>query len=347
MSIVVLKLPDVKRKNENRPKYCPSCKGEILQRWGGGRRKIRDHQVKRVLVYRYRCTSCRHTFRHYPEGIDQAQQSERLRKLAALCWVLGLSYRGISVVFTVFGVSIGRMSAWRDAQEEARQLKRSRMWKPVRVLGLDGAYVRAWGSVRPVLVAVDLGTGTPVAIGYVDEANPQAVKRWLEPLIKRLGVSVLVTDDLMQYKSVARQLDLEHQICQFHVRRWIGRSLRELQETVPKEWLFVLEEIRNVLDELPPDGGRRLFELWKQIPGRRIGQRGPRSPLEKLRNLLIRMSEHWPNYRVFDYQKDVPWTNNRTEQVIGRMKVRSRTVRGYKTRSGMLAGLMLAGMGIG
>lgn len=347
MSIVVLKLPDVKRKNKNRPKYCPSCKGEILQRWGGGRRKIRDHQVKRVLVYRYRCTSCRHTFRHYPEGIDQAQQSERLRKLAALCWVLGLSYRGISVVFTVFGVSIGRMSAWRDAQEEARQLKRSRMWKPVRVLGLDGAYVRAWGSVRPVLVAVDLGTGTPVAIGYVDEANPQAVKRWLEPLIKRLGVSVLVTDDLMQYKSVARQLDLEHQICQFHVRRWIGRSLRELQETVPKEWLFVLEEIRNVLDELPPDGGRRLFELWKQIPGRRIGQRGPRSPLEKLRNLLIRMSEHWPNYRVFDYQKDVPWTNNRTEQVIGRMKVRSRTVRGYKTRSGMLAGLMLAGMGIG
>ena len=300
-----------------------------------------------MLVYRYRCTSCRHTFRHYPEGIDQAQQSERLRKLAALCRVLGLSYRGISVVFTVFGVSIGRMSAWRDAQEEARQLKRSRMWKPVRVLGLDGAYVRAWGSVRPVLVAVDLGTGTPVAIGYVDEANPQAVKRWLEPLIKRLGVSVLVTDDLMQYKSVARQLDLEHQICQFHVRRWIGRSLRELQETVPKEWLFVLEEIRNVLDELPPDGGRRLFELWKQIPGRRIGQRGPRSPLEKLRNLLIRMSEHWPNYRVFDYQKDVPWTNNRTEQVIGRMKVRSRTVRGYKTRSGMLAGLMLAGMGIG
>jgi len=58
---------------------------------------------------------------------------------------------------------------------------------------------------------------------------------------------------------------------------------------------------------------------------------------------LIRLSEHWPHYRVFDWQKDVPLTNNGTEQVIGKMKVRSKTVRGYKTSSGMLAGLMLAG----
>jgi hypothetical protein len=62
--------------------------------------------------------------------------------------------------------------------------------------------------------------------------------------------------------------------------------------------------------------------------------------------LLLRLSEHWPDYRVFDWQTDVPWTNNGTEQVIGRMKVRSRTVRGYKTESGMLVGLMLAGSGV-
>jgi hypothetical protein len=36
---------------------------------------------------------------------------------------------------------------------------------------------------------------------------------------------------------VAEKLGLEHQICQFHVRRWVGRTLRELRETVPKEWL--------------------------------------------------------------------------------------------------------------
>jgi hypothetical protein len=83
-----------------------------------------------------------------------------------------------------------------------------------------------------------------------------------------------------------------------------------------------------------------------QIPERRAGRDQPRSPVEQLRDLLIRMSEHWPSYRVFDWQKDVPWTNNGTEQVIGRMKMRSRTVRGYKTKHGMLAKLMLAGSGV-
>jgi transposase-like protein len=347
MSIVVLKLPDVKGIAENRPHQCPSCKGEILQRWGGGERKIRDHQVKVALVYRYRCASCRHTFRHYPEGVDQAQQSQRLRKLAAMCWTLGLSYRGIGLILAVFGVGISRMSGWRDVQEAAGQLKRKQMWEPVRVLGLDGAYVLGWGEKRPVLVAVDLGEGEPVAIGYLDEHNPEVVRRWLEPIVKRLGVSVIVTDDLVSYKVVAGKLDLEHQICQFHVRRWVGRALHDLQTSVPKEWLWVLEEIKAVLEQLPPEGGRRLFELWKQIPERRIGQEGVLTPLAQLRKLLIRMSEDWPNYRAFDYQKEVPWTNNGTEQVIGRMKVRSRTVRGYKTKSGMLSGLILAGSSAG
>ncbi len=133
----------------------------------------------------------------------------------------------------MFGVGIGRMSAWRDAQEEAGQLKRSRMWKTVRVLGLDGAYVRGWGEQRPVVLAVDLGASKPVANAYLDEHNPHLVRRWLEPLVKRLGVSVIVTDDLAGYKVVARKLDLEHQICQFHVRRWVGRTLHELQKSVP------------------------------------------------------------------------------------------------------------------
>jgi hypothetical protein len=135
-------------------------------------------------------------------------------------------------------------------------------------------------------------------------------------------------------------------VCQFHVRRWVGRTLRELREKVPKDWHWVLDETKGLLEELPPEGSRRLYELWKQIPERRVGQAQPLSPLSQLRALLLRLSEHWSSYRVFDWDKDVPWTNNGTEQVIGRMKMRSRTVRGYKTKPGMLAGLMLAGSGV-
>jgi hypothetical protein len=105
---------------------------------------------------------------------------------------------------------------------------------------------------------------------------------------------------------VAEKLEVEHQVCQFHVRRWVGRALYELRETVPKEWLWVLDEVKTLLDELPPEGSTRLFELWKQIPERQVGQSGTRSPLLQLRHLLIRLSERWHKFRVFDWHRSLP-----------------------------------------
>ena len=52
------------------------------------------------------------------------------------------------------------------------------------------------------------------------------------------------------------------------MRRWVGRTLDELRETVPKEWLWVLGEVKTLLDELPLEGSTRLFELWKQLSER-------------------------------------------------------------------------------
>jgi transposase-like protein len=345
MSIVILKLPEVKEE-AGRPSRCPVCKGETFQRWGGQVKQVRDPYVKQVVVYRYRCCACRHTFRQYPEGVDQAQQTQRLRRLAALSWMLGLSYRGLVGLFDVFRASLSRMSAWRDVQEWAEALRKQHKWRPVRVLGLDGAYVRGWGEQQKVLVAVDLGLGQPVSIGYVDEHDPQAVKRWLEPLVKQLGVSVIVTDDLFAYHIVAEKLDLEHQVCQFHVRRWVGKTLHALRETLPEECLGVVDEVKQILKDLAPEGSRRLLELYKQLPARQSQPDQPLSPVEQLRFLLIRLSDHWAHFRVFDWQTDVPWTNNGSEQVIGCMKMRSRTVRGYKSKEGMLNALMVTGSGV-
>jgi len=345
MSIVTLRLPEVKRETGTRPGKCPHCKGTIMQRWGKVKKPVRDPRMRNVSACRYHCCHCRRTFRHYPEGVDRADQTLRLRKLAALCWMLGLSYRGIATVFEAFGVTISHTSAWRDAQEMAQALKHSNRWKSVRVMGLDGAYVRGMGKTNPVLIAVDLGIGKPIEIGYVNERDPQAVRKWLEPIVKRLGVTVIVTDDLKAFQTVAEQLGLEHQVCQFHVRRWVGRGLKQLRETVPKEYLWVVEEVKQLIDELPPDGSRRLFELWKAVKVRRKGWE-TLAPVDQLRNLLIRLSENWDRYCTFYWQNQVPWTNNGSEQVIGRMKIRSKTVRGYKSEQGMLNGLMLAGSGI-
>lgn len=347
MSIVILQLPEVKIAEEKRPSQCPNCGGTTFQRWGGDVREVRDPHVKQVLVYRYRCCQCHRTFRHYPQGIDRAQQTQRLRALAAIGWMLGLSYRGLSGLFEAFGVCISRMSGWRDVQQRARQLLAKWKGKKVRVIGVDGAYVRGWGKTLPVLVVIDIGSGQPITVGYVDEKDPQAVKKFLEPLVQQLGVSVIVTDDLFSYKQVADRLDLEHQICQFHVRRWVGRTLHELKSSLPEAWLWMVTEVHQVLQDLPVDGDRRLIALYRQLPPSQVGRPGADyAPMDQLRSVIIRLAENWDRFRVFDWQSDVPWTNNPTEQGIGRMKMRARTVRGYKNWDGMKSGLMVAGSSI-
>jgi len=258
MSIVVLKLPDVKRNTEVRPRACPYCQGVTFQRWGQVNKPVKDIRVRNVKVYRYRCCQCKRTFRHYPGGNTRADQTERLRLFAIVLWTLGLSYRASSLILSGLNVLVSFMTIWRDVQGEAQKLKKRNHWKPVRVLGLDGAYVLGWGEKQPVLVAVDMGTGEPLSVGYINESDPQAVRRWLEPLVQRHGITVIVTDGLFSYKVVAEQLQLEHQVCQFHVRRWVGKTLKNLQTTLPKEWLWVLAEIHELLEFLPPDGSRSL-----------------------------------------------------------------------------------------
>jgi hypothetical protein len=235
------------------------------------------------------------------------------------------------------------MSVWRDVQAEAGKRQKSNQQKKVRILGVDGANVLGWGEKQPVLVGVDLGDGQVVSLGYVDESDPQAVRRWLAGLVKNLGVSVIVTDDLATYRNVAETLNLGHQVCQFHVRRWVGKTLKELRETVPKDWQWILDEIEQLIEFLPPEGDKRLYALWKQLAIRRSGRGKPLTTLEQLRSLLLRLSQHWQSYCTFQGEPEVPWTNNTTERAIGRMKMRARTVRGYKSWQGMHNGLLIAG----
>ena len=123
MSILVLKLPNVKRRTEERPKRCPYCGGETYQRWGQVQKPVRDTKARKIRVYRYRCCLCRRTFRHYPEGATRADQTERLRLFAVVCWMFGMSYRKVSMILRGLGIILCTMTVWRDAQEQEQKLR--------------------------------------------------------------------------------------------------------------------------------------------------------------------------------------------------------------------------------
>lgn len=338
MAIVILELPAVKRKTEGRPQKCPYCGGETFQRWGGVNKAVKDTRVRQVKVYRYRCCHCRKTFRHYPAGVRHAQQSERLMKLCVIMWSLGLSHRSAVLILAVFGVRLSHMSGWRDVQEEGQRIRRRLKWKPARVVGVDGAWVNGKG----IMVAVDLGEGELLALAEIDEKEKSAVAAWLKALKQQHNIGAMVTDDLATYKEIARELEVGHQICQFHVRRWVGRVLKTLEQELPPEWLHVIPRLQDLIDDLPSNGGKVLHELWKEIPGRTTLPDEKRTPLEKLRDLVLRLSQDWERYVEFYDDPGIPWTNNHTEQIIGRLKNRAKRVRGYKTTEGLLAGSLVA-----
>ncbi len=223
MAIVRIQLPTVNLDpmSSGRPHKCPRCNCEIMQRWGIVSKPLRDLEWEEVQVYRYRCTNpqCRHIFRWYPEGVDTRDMSQRLRCLAALAWSMGLSLRGVGIIFSAFGpqLRVGKSSVWRAVQEKGVELRRqanSQQHKhKVRVLGVDGAWISLKGQTTGVMVAVDMGDGQMVSMEVLDEHDPQAVCRWLRPLVEELGVEVIVTDDLTTYNTVEEELGVQRQVC--------------------------------------------------------------------------------------------------------------------------------------
>ena len=335
---IVLQLPRVARKQVSRPSKCPYCNGGIFQRWGMVSKQIKDTKVRRVKVPRYKCTGCQKTFRTYPEGVSHAQHSERLKKLCVIMWSLGLSHRNVVLILSAFGVSLSHMSPWRSVQREGKQIQQKLKWKPARVVGVDGAWVTGKG----IMGAVDLGDGKLLAMAEIDEKEKGAVAAWLKTLKQQHKIGAIVTDDLASYKEITDKLELGHQVCQFHVRRWVGKALKKLEEELPDEWLYVIPIIQELISELPSNGNKLLYKLWKEMPGRTTRPEEKRTPLEKLRDLVLRLSTDWDRYIEFYSDPGIPWTNNRTEQIIGRLKNRAKRVRGYKSAQGQLMGSLVA-----
>lgn len=323
---VRLLVPQVKPQPTDRPKACHWCQSPLLQRHQAVPKTVIDTQVRETQAVRYRCTACGRSFRHYPEGVSYYRQSQRVMGLAVLFWTLGLSEWATSHVLHALEAGIHRSSVHRDRLRAGALLqRRGTALGRVRVLGADETGVRVRGAAQVLGFVVDGESGKTVGVDLLVRQDSAAFQRWLRQYTRTLGVEVLVTDDLNTYKPVSRQLGLPQQVCLAHVRKWVAQRLRRVAGWEEEKAL-----IRKIVRALPADGGDQLLRLERRV------RRAP-----PLRRLVVDLSARWPAL-VFHQEKPwVPATNNRTEQAIGKSKVRFKTVRGFKSVAGMLAGVAL------
>jgi len=92
-------LPVVKPKEFKPPERCanPKCKREHFIPFQEVRKNLRDTVYEQVTAWRYRCTSCGCTFRVYPAGVQAAHVSQRLKGMAVMLYLLGLSYGAVAL----------------------------------------------------------------------------------------------------------------------------------------------------------------------------------------------------------------------------------------------------------
>ena len=307
MSRVRFTLPQVKTYPDTRPSACPYCGSVYLNRHGPVTKPIRDLYVSEVTAHRYRCCDCSCTFRHYPDGVDRHDQSQRLRGLAALCWALGLSLRSVSHLLGALGCGLSRMSIWRDVQESGSSalggwLSRAR--GRVRLMGADETVLRVRGKQTVVGLVTDAQSGQVVGMDVLVNRDSEGFVRWLEGYVSRFGVESMVTDDLSTYKPVVQHLGVDHQVCIAHVRKWVANRLLRING-----WQRYKRRIWSLVTELPREGGRELLRMEPRI------RRQP-----KLRQLVVELCEKWWSLTCHQRVMGMTQTNNCTERVIGRSK---------------------------
>ncbi len=94
-----LLLPTVKPEQIPEPVRCPlpNCGRRRFHLHQPVVKAVRDTQDQQVQAHRYQCLKCRHTFRVSPQGVSRAQTSQRVKGLAIMLYLLGLSYGAVSL----------------------------------------------------------------------------------------------------------------------------------------------------------------------------------------------------------------------------------------------------------
>lgn len=198
MAVIVLRLIEFKTTQDSRPKFCPYCGCEFLQRWGAGSKTVQDAQTEVGEYHRYRCNACQRTFRHYAAGIDKTSLTQRMRKIAGMAWALGLSAREVVDVLKESGIELSYMTVWREGNDLVTRLKEHFGPQHPGRYSIDKQFLKIKTRGIGTSIVVELGGGKTAVLGRMDEVDYRKILAWLEPIVKDLEiqVSVMGTDVL-------------------------------------------------------------------------------------------------------------------------------------------------------
>lgn len=292
-----------------------------------------------------------------------AQVSQRVKGMAVMLYLLGLSYGAVELMLEALGLFLSKTSVYREVQaagERVPGMKRNDILKgyQTKALGADLTGVKCKGKWLPVGVIVDPLNGLVLSIDCLDGEDAQTLQSWIEPVADAVGAHTLVTDDADAFKQAADQSGLDQQVCTSHV----GRNTKELISTLtqaigakedtslqeisiePAQARLDLGRLAELIHARQPDQQTELQALYERYTQAAPPKKGKCSSIAyRMRNLFLDRWNLWPRltyYRTWTDPEGKPFldgTNNADERAIGWwVKERYRTMRGYKREQSVL-----------
>jgi hypothetical protein len=351
-------LPKVEPEKIVPPVVCPykDCQGTHFRLHQDVAKPVRDTVYEQVTAQRHECLRCRRTFRVYPAGVTPAHVSLRVKGLAVMLYLLGLSYGAASILLEALGVYLCKSRVYDAVQAAAQRvpgLKRHKVFEEVRTsaLGGDVTSVKCNGHWLPLGLTVDDLTGLVLTVDELSGEDAQTLQDWLAPIAEQVGAELLVTDDADGFKTVAEELGLEQQVCKSHVKRNTDELIASLQAALaqgtdqslaalgitPEQAGADLERLGQLILTRQPEEQTELEVLHDRYRGAPPPRKGQTASLAyRLHLLFLDRWNVWPlltRYRTWrgPHGETIDGTNNACERGIGWwIKERYRTMRGYK-----------------
>lgn len=343
----------------------PGCGGRHVQLWQAVVKPIRDTRLEAVVAKRYRCLRCGRTFRIYPLGVGPDQTSARLKGVAVMFSVLGMSYGAVATALAALGFPLSKVGVYYAVQAAGaavpglRREAVSRGGGRVVGLGTDLTSVRCKGRWLTVGVSVDAVDGLALTVDLLPNGEAATLTAWVEELAAAVGAEVLVSDDADGFKAAADDAGLAHQVCKAHVVRnteaWVqgmapagaadaDGSLAVI-EVKPAQAVADCHDLLRLMRERRPgpEADATLRAIHRRYVGAPPPGHGERASLAyRLRLFSLDRWNLWKRLTLYrgwagPNGERLDGTNNGCERAIGWwVKERYRSMRGYKRPESVL-----------
>lgn len=343
----------------------PGCGGRHVQLWQAVRKPVRDTVLTAVVAKRYRCVRCGRTFRVYPVGVGPDQTSARLKGVAVMFYVLGMSYGAVASALAVLGFPLSKVAVYYAVQAAGAAvpgLRREAVRRGggrVVGLGADLTSVRCKGRWLTVGVGVDAVHGLALTVDLLPNGEAETLSAWVGELAAAVGAEVLVSDDADGFKPAADEGGLDHQVCKTHVLRnteaWVAGMTPALAADAdgslaaigvePAQAVADCHELLRLMAERQPspEASACLEAIHRRyLPAAPPPKGAAASLAYRLRLFSLDRWNLWRRltlYRGWEGPNGerLDGTNNACERAIGWwVKERYRAMRGYKRPASVL-----------